>query len=61
VLDAATGELRVYGIADRIVTVEAPGEVVGGAGLDVVDVHPGWDGADVEGAHEFVVVIARRR
>jgi SAM-dependent methyltransferase len=60
VLDGATGELRVYGLADRIVTVDALAEALGRAGLDVLDVHPGWDGADVEGADQFVVVIAER-
>lgn len=61
VVDAATGALRVYGIADRIVPVEALAAALDRAGLDVVDVHPAWDGADVELGDQFVVVIAERR
>jgi len=61
VLDVATGELRVYGLADRIVTVGALATALDRAGLDVVDVHPGWDGADVESGEQFVVVLAERR
>jgi SAM-dependent methyltransferase len=61
VLDVATGELRVYGLADRIVTVEALAAALDRAAMDVVDVHPGWDGADVESGDQFVVVVAERR
>lgn len=61
VVDVATGDLRIYGLADRIVTVEALARALDRANLDVVDVHPGWDGADVESGDQFVVVVAERR
>jgi SAM-dependent methyltransferase len=61
VIDLATGALRVYGLADRIVTVEALAAALARAGLSTVGVHPGWDGTVVEGADAFVVVVAERR
>lgn len=61
VVDRATGALRAYGIADRIVTVDAMAVALDAAGLEVVDVHPGWDGLDVEDASLFVVIVAERR
>jgi len=61
VLDLTTGTLRVHGLADRIVPVEELAAALERAGLGVTGVHPGWDGAEVEGADAFVLVVAERR
>lgn len=47
-VDVPRGDLRIYGLADRIVTVEALAATLDRAGPDVVDV-------------QFVVVVAERR
>lgn len=60
-IDVATGDLRICGLADRIVTVEALAAALDRAGLGMGDAHPGWGGTDVEPGDQVVVVVAERR
>jgi len=60
-VECATTAARRRRLEDLLPIREALAATLDRAGLDVVDLYPGWDGADVESGDQFVVVVAERR
>ncbi len=59
VLDLDSGELRVFGVTERLLEPDQLAAILARAGFPAVELHPGWDGLSFDGAEGWLVAVGR--